>query len=302
MDDRVSRRRFLKLGAGSVCAVGGARVAAGSEESGVDLVTPAMTDEEPAPGRRVRQTAPEYEGTDVYHALYLPTDWRQGGKYPVLVEYTGNRYPVSGSTGEVRHANLGYGLSGGKGLIWVSMAYVEEDRKRNAVTWWGDLEATVDYCKMTVPRVCEQFGGDAGNVFICGFSRGAIAANFLGLADDSIAKLWKGFIAHDHYDGVREWPYPGSDRQSALERLKRLDGRPQLISQNGSTAVTQDYLRPHAALGEFSFLDVPVGELFDIPEGEIVHPHTDRWMCKESPYRRQAREWLAEAIGRPAKG
>ena len=40
-----------------------------------DLSTPVMTDEEPGPGRRVRQTAPEYQGTDIFHALYLPTDW-----------------------------------------------------------------------------------------------------------------------------------------------------------------------------------------------------------------------------------
>lgn len=299
MNDGLSRRGFLRLGTGAICAAGGAMMSCESDVGAIHLVTPVMTDEAPGPGKRVRQTAPEYEGTEVYHALYLPTDWRPGGKFPVLVEYTGNHFPVSGSTGEVEDAHLGYGLGGAKGMIWVAMAYVERGRQRNAVTWWGDLEATLDYCKTTVPRVCEEFGGGADNVFICGFSRGAIAVNFLGLADDFIAKLWKGFIAHDHYDGVREWPYPGSDRQSALERLERLDGRPQLISQNGSTRATREYLRPHADLGEFSFLDVPVSELFDIPEGEIVHPHTDLWMCKDSPYRRRAREWLADVIARP---
>ncbi len=37
-----------------------------------DLVTPAMIEGAPAPGKRVRVTLPEYEGTDVHHALYLP--------------------------------------------------------------------------------------------------------------------------------------------------------------------------------------------------------------------------------------
>ena len=55
-----------------------------------DLVTPSMTTGEPSPGRRVRQTAPGYEGTEVHHALYLPTDWRKGRRYPVIVEYAGN--------------------------------------------------------------------------------------------------------------------------------------------------------------------------------------------------------------------
>jgi hypothetical protein len=34
-----------------------------------DLVTPVMTEEKPAPGKRVRQVAPEYKGTKVYHTL-----------------------------------------------------------------------------------------------------------------------------------------------------------------------------------------------------------------------------------------
>ncbi len=100
-----------------------------------DLVTPVMTEESPAPGKRVRQVAPEYEGTEVYHTLYLPTDWQKGKSYPVLVEYTGNKFPACGSTGEVKGANLGYGLSGGKGFIWVSMPYVQKGKKENAVTW-----------------------------------------------------------------------------------------------------------------------------------------------------------------------
>ncbi|HJN16900.1 MAG TPA: hypothetical protein QGH10_15450 [Armatimonadota bacterium] len=261
-------------------------------------MTPEMTDDAPAPGKRVRQVAPEYEGTEVYHSVYLPTDWREGETYPVLVEYTGNLFTACGSTGEVRGANLGYGLSGGTGFIWVGMAYVEQGRQRNAVTWWGDLEATLEYCKVNLPRVCDQFGGDPDSIVLCGFSRGAIGCNYLGLADEEIASLWKGFITHDHYDGILEWPHAGCDRASALERLERLAGRPQLICQGGSTRVVRDYLQPHVDLGEFSFLDVPVTELFDIPEGKVIHPHTDLWMCKDSPQRRRAREWLASVAGR----
>ena len=42
-------------------------------------------------------------------------------------------------------------------------------------------------------------------VILCGFSRGAIGVNYIGLHDDQIAALWAGFITHDHYDGVLEW-------------------------------------------------------------------------------------------------
>lgn len=260
-----------------------------------DLTTPAMTEGEAGPGRRVRQVAPEYAGTEVYHALYLPVDWRPGGTYPVIVEYTGNKWAPGGSTGEVKDANLGYGMSGGRGFIWVCMPYVEQGGRKNAVTWWGDRQATVDYCKVNLPRICRQFGGDPADMFICGFSRGAIAVSYIGLADDEIAAFWKGMFTHDHFDGQRSWEYPESDRASALRRLARLKGRPVLVC--GGAA---DFLGEHTDLAAFTFLKVPTERLFDIPEGKVIHPHTDLWMHKESEYRRQARAWLAEV--RDGKG
>ena len=72
------------------------QVAGAAEQLPKDLVTPVMTEDAPAPGKRVRQVAPEYEGTQVYHTLYLPTDWQKGKTYPVLVEYTGNKAPFCG--------------------------------------------------------------------------------------------------------------------------------------------------------------------------------------------------------------
>lgn len=252
-----------------------------------DLVTPEMTADKPAAGRRVRQVAPEYNGTEVYHALYLPVDWKPGNKYPLIIEYTGNRFAESGSTGEVKDANLGYGLTGGKGFIWVSMPYIENGGKRNAVLWWGDKQATVDYCKTNLPRICEQFGGDPKSVFICGFSRGAIGASYIGLADDEIAAFWKGMITHDHFDGDRVWHYPESDRKSALLRLARLEGRPVLVCGEAN-----DFLKDHLDLAKFTFLKPPVEEIFTIPEGKVINPHTDLWMHRDSKYREQARQWL----------
>ncbi len=264
-------------------------VHAGGQPTANDLVTPEMTTEAPAAGRRVRQVAPEYAGTQVYHALYLPEDWQPGGQYSVIVEYTGNKFVPSGSTGEVKDANLGYGLTGGTGFIWVTMPYIDQGGQQNAVTWWGDRQATIDYCKTNVPRICRQYGGNIDSVFICGFSRGAIGASYIGLADEEIAALWKGMFTHDHFDGQKAWPYPGSDRSAALVRLSRLKGRPVLVSGVGS-----EFLREHLELADFSFLTVPVSEIFSIPEGKVIHPHTDLWMHRDSEYRDQARQWLRD--------
>ncbi len=261
-----------------------------------DLVTPTLTDEAPAAGKRVRQVSAEYQGTEVYHSLYLPVEWNPEGKYPVIVEYTGNKFPPGKGSGEVKDANLGYGMSGGVGFIWVVMPYVEQGRKENAVTWWGDKQATVDYCKVNLPRICKQFGGDPDNVFICGFSRGAIGSSYIGLADDDIARLWKGMFTHDHFDGQRRWGYAESDRASALIRLARLKGRPVLICGQGASTVRDDYLKDHLDLAQFTFLDVPTTKIFNIPEGPYIHPHTDLWMHRESEYRKQAREWLNHVL------
>lgn len=276
-----------------VVAIGFSLIIAGEAcadfPNATDLVTPEMSTLEPGAGRRVRQVAPEYVGTGVYHALYLPVDWKPGEKYPVIVEYTGNQFENSGSTGEVKDANLGYGLTAGKGYIWTSMPYVEKGGRQNALWWWGDKQATVDYCKVNLPRICKQFGGDLERVFICGFSRGAIAASYIGLADDEIATFWKGMITHDHFDGQRTWDYPESDRAAALARLARLKGRPVLVCGSGN-----EFLRDHRELANFTFLQPPVTDIFSIPEGKVIDPHTDLWMHRESKYREQALQWLSE--------
>jgi hypothetical protein len=247
-----------------------------------DLVTPTATGHAPAPGKRVRQTNENYAGTEVYHLLYLPTDWVKGEKYPVIVEYAGNKWKTSPGTVEGR--NLGYGISGGKGVIWNSMPFVDEDDLSNATKWWGNVDATVEYCKKTVKRICAEYGGDSSNIFITGFSRGAIACNYIGLHDDEIASLWRGFICHSHYDGVKKWDYVGSDRASAATRLKRLGNRPQFISHERSVDSTRKYLNRALPSGNFTF------QAISFPD------HTDSWVLRNIPERKMIRNWFNEVL------
>lgn len=247
-----------------------------------DLVTPVVTNQAPAPGKRVRQFHEDYSGTDVHHLLYLPSDWVKGREYPVIVEYAGNKW--KSSSGTVEGSNLGYGISGGKGVIWICMPFVDKENRRNATTWWGDVDATVKYCKETVSRICTDYGGDASKVFIAGFSRGSIACNYIGLHDDEIASLWRGFVCHSHYDGVRQWEYPESDRSSAATRLKRLGNRPQFISQEKSIDATKTYLTSVFPSGDFTFLP-------------LSYPnHTDTWVLRDLPERRVLRDWFQRSL------
>lgn len=243
-----------------------------------DLQVPAVTTGEPSPGRRVKNVLETYRGSEVHHLVYLPTDWSDSRRFPVIVEYAGNQY--RSSRGTVEGSSLGYGISGGKGVIWLCLPFVDREKGCNALTWWGDVEATVDYCQAAVDEVCHRYRGDPNRVFIAGFSRGAIACHYIGLHDDDIASLWRGFICHSHYDGVRQWAYEGSDREAAGVRLERLGSRPQFISHERSVEETRAYLRTASPNGSFTFLALPFSE------------HTDTWVLRESLARDTLRTWF----------
>jgi hypothetical protein len=250
-----------------------------------DLTVPPVTDQPPAAGRRVKQVLPQYVGTQVYHLLYLPTDWQPGKRYPLIVEYAGNRTGNTVPTGgRPEGCCLGYGISGGRGFLWVCLPYVSSDHMHDQETWWGDVEATVDYCKKAVPRICKQFGGDADAVILAGFSRGAIACNYIGLHDDEIARLWRAFVVHSHYDGVLRWHYADDDPQSAAKRLARLKGRPQFISQEVSIEATRKYLQVHRDAGAFTFQALP------------YRNHTCGWVLRDIPERQVLRQWLQHVL------
>ena len=282
-----------------------------SHADDVQLVLPPLAFGQPVAGKRAVVPAPEYKGTAVHHQLYLPPDWipdwkTKGLSWPVVVEYTGNVYPPTGSTGKVEDASLGYGLSGGK-CIWVVLPFVSEDHKSNQLMWWGDEKATVEYAKLNVPRICAEYGGDPKKVVICGFSRGAIAVNYIGLYDDEIAKLWCGFMSHDHYDGAMAWPgtkwgFPLEEyRKAALTRLQRLHGRPALVCQaveGGGANMTKNlYLGDLVNLGKYTFITVPIKKIFpEIPNSLFKATHTDCWMFRDSGERQWAREWLDRTL------
>lgn len=128
----------------------------------------------------------------------------------------------------------------------------------------------------------QTYGGDRENLFLAGFSRGAIACNYIGLHDNEIASLWRGFICHSHYDGVRRWSYSGSDRDAARRRLDRLGDRPQFISHERSVDETRAWLREVAPGGRFHFLALPWPD------------HTAEWVLRDVPARDKLRAWFAE--------
>ncbi len=263
-----------------------------------DLAVPPLTEAVAGPGLRVRETHPDWRGTEVHHVLYLPANWTPDRRWPVLVEFAGNgpyRNNLGDvSTGRVEGSRLGYGLSGGRDHIWLCLPYLDGSGRTNVTQWWGtrprhDPGPTLRHTRAVIDDVCRRFAGDTNRLVLCGFSRGAIACNYLGLHNDEIARLWRAFMPYSHYDGVRtSWPYPGADRESALKRLQRLAGRPQFICGEANNAFqTRAWLEATGIRGDFTFV------------GTGFRNHDDAWILRPSPARDQARRWLRRVLEAP---
>lgn len=142
---------------------------------------------------------------------------------------------------------------------------------------------------------------------LCGFSRGAIGVSFLGLHDDEVARLWCGLWAHDHFDGMLEWKGHawGSPlaqyREAATIRLRRLAGRPLLVTQAG--AQTRRFIDALAPSG-VTYLTVDMAAHFGTFPNELAkHPHNDRWPMRDGEATQAARAWFERVTtaGKPAK-
>jgi hypothetical protein len=243
-------------------------------------VRPPLVESRPAPGAFVKVQSEEFQGTGVYHGLYLPTNWQPGQRYPVLVEYAPNRWEEL--TGKVEDCRLGFHLSGGRDFIWLVLPYVDAVARTNVLWWWGSENATIEYCLTNLRHTCDQYGGDPNAVLFTGFSRGAIAAGYLALRNDQIADVWLGFLPHSHIDGGRFTP------DGARERLARTRGRPTFVTYGSDDDGKNESPKGARILREFGF---------PVVERELAGlKHTDRFLDNDSLVRREMRAWMADVL------
>jgi len=198
------------------------------------VLVPDIGEGSPAAGRRVYQQLPGWDTTKVRHILTLPREWRQGGKYPIIVEYTGNVFydKFCHSTGYTEQGNMAYGLSRGEKFICLNLPFISEDGQREQENGWGSPEKTIDYCLQALRLVYDRYGGNSNTVFFTGFSRGSIAANYIALRDERIAPVWLGFVGVN--PGITWTPAMGSGWNKCgtgwNERAARLNGRPFIVA------------------------------------------------------------------------
>jgi len=282
---RVSGVRVLVRSATAGMAVRVAGLAATGEtepwtrpEGRIEL--PAVVEGPAAPGRRVRYQLSGDEGTHIACLLHLPDDWRPGGVYPVILEYPGNVFYTKAcySTGLPDQCGIGYGMARGRGAIWVSMPFVERKTNSIAENGWGNPDDTADYCLRVIDEVCRNFAGDRRNLILTGFSRGAIACGFIGLRNDRIAPLWKGFHLCQHYDGDG---WNGATLEGALERAKRFRGSAVFHTDNSADRVK------------------PVTDIMNVPTTFVnsgLGFHSIAMFLDDRESTQQVRRWFAELV------
>lgn len=247
------------------------------------LEVPPVESAAPAPGKRVRFRLPGEEGGPAYSILHLPEDWKAGGSYPVIAEYPGNLFFTPGcySTGLPDQCLIGHGITRGRGTICVGLPFVDPGTGAIAEHGWGDPDATADYAVRTMEEVCAKFGGDRANLFLTGFSRGALACGYIGLRNDRIAALWKGFHACQHYDGDG---WNGATLEGALERAKRFRGRGVFQTDNSPT---QFQAVMDAMKTEVTWANSGLGA------------HATAMFLDERESTRQLREWYLRLLSTP---
>lgn len=247
------------------------------------IEVPAVDDGPPAAGRRVRLRFPGDEASGIHFILHLPDDWSPTGKYPVILEYPGNEFYVRGcySTGLPEQCGLGYGMSRGRGAIWVSLPFVDRRAGTIVASGWGDPDATADCCVRVVEEVCGKFGGDPAALVLTGFSRGAIACGFIGLRNERIANLWKGFHLCQHYDGDG---WNGADMAGAIGRARRFRGAGVFHTDNPESRVR------------------PVTEALGVPATFVqsgLGAHATAMVLDDRESTRRLRAWFAELVAAP---
>ena len=132
----------------------------------------------------------------------------------------------------------------------------------------------------------KRFRVDPQKMILVGHSRGAIATQAIGGADDEIASMWAGIVAASHYDGAEQWPYTShaGGVDGAISRAKRLQHVPKFLvgECNLQTGIAFDWLRDVAK--------VPMELVRAVPSG--FRDHTGFWILRPSAARSQLRDWV----------
>ena len=273
-----------------------------------DVLLPPLTVGPPAPGQRAVVRSGESADSIAYHTVTLPTDWRPGQRYPLLVEWAGNGPYVNDlgdrSSGRVEDGALAHGLAGGDGWIVLCLPFLNGAATANVTQWWGDAPAydpgpTQRYAAKAIDEVCEKWGGDRSKLVLVGFSRGSIACNAVGMSSPELASRWRGLVCFSHFAGVRDWPPPNTHKAEAEKLLGLMNHRDYMILEESPAKLPDG---DGAGAKEIDRLEETKRFLAGIKSHRLIFGttgfvnHSDRWALVPSRAREAVRDWLASII------
>jgi hypothetical protein len=171
-------------------------------------------------------------------------------------------------------------MTRGEGAICLGLPFIDRKTGSIAESGWGNADDTAEYAIRMVEEVCTKFHGDRPNVVLTGFSRGAIACGYIGLRNDRIAALWKGFHACQHYD--RDG-WNGATMDGALQRARRFTGKAVFQTDNSEE-------KPQTVMDAMH-----TGVIF-VRSG--LGAHACAMFLDSRPSTQQLRQWFWDLVGK----
>lgn len=248
-----------------------------SQDQGAKILTvPEIEEGVPEAGKRVKIYLPEYP--EAYYVLFLPYNFTDTTKLPIIFESPGNVYQEV-SNGLPDSACLGYGISFGMDYIWVCVPFIDNTGYILRSYWGKDPSSIVDFWLAVLNDLNARFCIDNDKIVLSGFSRGAVSTSYIGNYNDEIASKWAAYFAHSHFDGCCQTLLGNTN-----ERIARIQKKKVLISV-GEQDIAKKCSRgayENLLKGGYSVTYIEVPDL----------DHSPFWILEDSESAEEARNWL----------
>jgi predicted esterase len=243
------------------------------------LTVPEIEEGSPEAGKRVKIYLSEYP--EAYYVLFLPYNFTDTIKIPIIFESPGNVYQEI-SNGLPDSACLGYGISFGMDYIWVGVPFIDNTGSILR-SYWGkdDPLSTVNFWLAVLNDLNARFRIDNDKIILSGFSRGAVSTSYIGNYNDEISSKWAAYFAHSHFDGCCQTLLGNTD-----ERISRIQKKKVLISVGGHDIAKKCSRGSYERLLKGGY-DVTYIEVPDLD-------HSPFWILENSESAQKARDWLQD--------
>ena len=245
-----------------------------SQDRGAKILTvPEIEEGIPEAGKRVKIYLSEYP--EAYYVLFLPYNFTDTAKLPIIFESPGNAYQ------EISNGCLGYGISFGMDYICVSVPFIDTTGHILRSGWGKDPSSTVDFWLAVLNDLNARFRIDNDKIVLSGFSRGAVSTSYIGNYNDEISSKWAAYFAHSHFDGCCQTLLGNTD-----ERISRIQKKKVLISVGGDDTAKK------CSRGSYERL---LKEGYDVTYIEVPDlNHSPFWILENSESAQKARNWLQD--------